>query len=657
MKSKISFFNSGLIKQDIKQHGWLGIVYLIGLIFAVPLQLIMLNNADSRRMVDLKTFFEMAMEIQAFFVFTIPILAGIFLFRYLQTKESVDMMHSLPIKRESLYMNHILSGFLLLIIPVWLTVVITAIVMNVIELPNTLTTSDLLWWGLIFSVFTFLTFIISVFSGMITGMSIAQGILTGIFLFLPVGLVSLVSYHLNIFLYGYSESFITGSRIDKLSPVIRIADIRFGDPFSSTELVVYLLLILLFAVFSYLLYKYRHLEAATQTIAFWQMRPIFKYGVGFCTLLVVGAYFASAQNHENGWLIFGYIVGATIGFYGAEMVLQKTWRIFSMKILKEFIGYTVVVVLLFVIVKTDAIGFETKVPSSDEIQGIYFGDSAYQLRDQMTNNKDIFSNDKNYIDNIRELHEYIASEQPSDDNAYSFFNRSMVIAYKLKNEDLLVREYVLPIDELDRYMKPVMEAPQYKYDRYNLQKLEESVDRITITPSAPTSKRVVIADPQEIKELKQILKTEILNETYEEMIDNRRSWASIHLLMPDNERINFEWRKGYTNLENWLAEKGYLSEARIFAEDIASIEIIEYTSKDRTESMHPFPEQIFSKAEPSQQAIEITKQEVIKEVLYQFSDYGIGTYYVKFMTVHGNHFYGMLTEKNVPLSVKELLEK
>ncbi|OEH92500.1 hypothetical protein [Bacillus solimangrovi] len=88
MKSKKSLFNVGIVKQDLRQHGWVSVLYLLGLLFALPLQMLMINEDSFRSTYDnLETYFDIGVTIQIIFIYTLSILAGIFLFRYLQTKD------------------------------------------------------------------------------------------------------------------------------------------------------------------------------------------------------------------------------------------------------------------------------------------------------------------------------------------------------------------------------------------------------------------------------------------------------------------------------------------------------------------------------------------------------------------------------------------
>ena len=119
------FFNSSIIRQNFRQHGWIGIIYALGLLFALPLQMFMSNNPNAVPQ-EIDHLFRVTGEMQMIFIVSIPVVAGLFLFYYLQTKSPSDMWHSLPLRREHLLSSHLGSGLLLRLIPVWLTAAVVA---------------------------------------------------------------------------------------------------------------------------------------------------------------------------------------------------------------------------------------------------------------------------------------------------------------------------------------------------------------------------------------------------------------------------------------------------------------------------------------------------------------------------------------------------
>ncbi|WLR50636.1 hypothetical protein LC040_15420 [Bacillus tianshenii] len=644
MKSKISLFNTGLIKQDLRQHGWISIVYLIGLIFALPTQMLMIDSDEYRVLDDIETYFHIEVELQAFFLCTVPVAAGILLFRYLQTKEAADMMHSLPIKRGTLYFNHTLSGVIMLLLPVWLTAVITFFVSKMVSYSTLLTINDLMSWTVIVSMLTLFFFITTIFVGIVTGMSVAQGILTYILLFLPTGLLVMINYQLTQFLYGFSE-YAMSAQYEKWSPIIRIFEMR-GDTLSGMEMIFYPVMTVALFVFGLLLYKARHIETATQVITFQILRPLFKYGVTFCAMLLAGSYFASMRSGESEWLYVGYVIGAILGFSAAEMILQKSWRIFRPKLAAEMAGYAVIIALLVVAVKVDVFNYETHVPDGEVVEGVYYGYNVYELRNLVENDELAFSNDEQYIQNMRSLHEKVVTTQP-EEPANHVQGQHFVIAYKMKDDSMMVREYTVPTQVITSQLKPVLESKPYKYGHFQLHILDKQADQIIISPSGVGRKRAVIAEPKEMEELKQILKKEILSLEYEEMANVERNWADIEVVVDTEDRMvqHYDWKKTYQKLEGWLKEKGYFANARVLPEDVRSIEVVK---QEDASQYYYSPYEVFKNKESAQKVITSDEDHVIVEALNEAAQHGNGQYFVKFNLNHGESFFGVFTNEHMP---------
>ncbi|WP_088102650.1 DUF6449 domain-containing protein [Halalkalibacter urbisdiaboli] len=664
MPSKTSLFNLGIIKQDFKQHGWIGIIFLIGLLFSLPLQMLRMEEEGIKyRYAHIENLFMIEWEIQVLFIIGTPIIAGIFLFRYMQQKSSADLSHSLPIRRGPLYVNHLFSGFVMLLFPVWLTALITAIVMNVAPVGSLLTQEDVWSWVLIVSLFTVFIFVFSTFVGMLTGVSVAQGILTFIFLILPAGFLVLINQHLKIFLYGYSEQHFIYDGATTWSPLLHLAEIQ-RNPLTGMDVVLYLVFLVVFVVLGYVLYRFRHIEMATQTITFQPLRPVFKYGVTFCAMLVAGSYFS--MNNHIGWIVFGYITGSILGYFVADMILKKTWRIFSLRSLVEYGSFAVVVVILCVAVKMDIVGFETRVPELEKIESVYYGEHFYELREAEKRGESVFIDDPELVENVRTLHESIVTNRPSTPSPNNPNFYSNVIAYKLKNGGTLIREYLVEKDMIKEELATIIESDYYKNKHFHLEQLDMEMDQLTIS-SNQIERRVVITDKEEIEELQQLLKEELRAMSYDDIMDQTADWATFYFLPANVENIasqhgmyNEEVRaysleKSFNLVNNWLDEKGYTEEILILPEDIESVTFA-HISEGNELWLHP--SQVFNPDRHSpvkdEQKIEVKDKEIVELALNHYSSYSFGQYYVLFKTVHGEEFYGVFPKGKTPEEISSL---
>lgn len=667
------YFNSSIIRQNFRQHGWIGIIYALGLLFALPLQLFMSNNPNEKPQ-EIEHLFRIAGSVQALFIITIPIAAGLFLFRYLQAKSPSDLFHSLPLRRGHLFTAHLTSGLILLLLPVWLTAGVVAVVKPWSGNFYIFQGADIWQWCITVSILTLFLFCFSVFVGICTGQSILQGIIVYILLILPAVLISLGNSHLAMYLYGYANANVRflDSKSQMWSPFVHIMYYFTGKPYTNTELWIYGVLSLLFIGLSYLLYRKRNTEKAGQAIAFGYFNPLFKAGVMLCAMLISGTYFAQMKQQQIGWVIGGYAIGAIIGYIAAEMIIRKTWQIMTRKVLAEFSVYAVMLGLLLYIPVSSVTGYEARVPSGERISGVYMG-SNYRwytpIDDYSTTpymGQDPFSHDKDYIEAVRKFHQAVVAVRPehtSQQYVYEYFT----LAYQLENGHKLVREYWIPNKGFESEIKAVKDTEAFKYENYNLTLLDKDLDYMWITNR---NKKVAISDPGEISELKEIIKHEILNMSYEVQVDKdgRPDVANIQTQVKvkeesDRPSVNYgyyyPWKSSFHELEKWMVEKGYTDKVRTTAEDIQSAEIIKDDYMDKQTPKNPTsPEQRLILAREKNRTIVTKDKALLTDIVDNQFNYGVenGNYIVKLMYKEGYSDFVMLKASDMTPELKVLLK-
>jgi ABC-2 type transport system permease protein len=647
MTSSRFYFSRGIWRQALRQHGWIGILYLIGLLFAVPMQLIMADGRyqEPRTLDDL---FASPLEAQLFFLVTIPIAAAVFIFRYMQGRASSDLIHSLPIRRESLFVSHFMSGICLLLIPIWLTAIVTALIQPIVSSSHVYSLSDVVSWGVIVSIVTLLFYSFAVFVGVCLGQSILQAVVTYILLILPAGLIMMINYHFDTYLYGYVDMGWGGVRAAYWSPLVHLTEIQ-SSPYSWRELAIYLGLIVLFIIVAFLLYRQRHAERATQAIAFTYFNPLFQLGVMLCAMLVTGSYF-SQMKHQLGWTIAGYLIGAVVGYTLSEMVIRKTWYILNRKVPIVLLAYTAALGLALYISGSNLTGYETRIPAVESIESVYFGDDVlYGAR-----NYDIrMADDPTYIQGVRRLHEKIVQFGPDvellreQDPLQRMF--PVGIQYRLTNGSLMARHYWMPENLIQNELRPVMEAAAYKRSRFNLHLLEEKIDRISLQGwSSPVG--IGITDPVEIDEFTQILKREIENMAYEDIV-NDFHWATIEMLFKDNRIYSpFAWSRSFKELEAWLERKGIANSIRLTPDHVSHAEIVRLQGRDDSPIYRSPADRYRMLADKSQPVI-IQDKRVIGELLERMQDFNgrESGYFIKLEQVEGNPHYFWIAEQELVL--------
>ncbi|MBZ9622420.1 DUF6449 domain-containing protein [Clostridium sp. FP2] len=564
MKLKISYFNKGVLINDIKRFAWIGICYLIFLLFEVPFKIITIdanNTGNPGYLTSMQNIF--TNEVLMVSIAVIPVLTAILLFRYIQSKKSVDMIHCLPIKRVKLYDNHIFIGILLLIVPVIITALSALLLKGALGLNTAsihFTVKNVISWAGITILFNTFIFLLSVFVGMFTGLSAAQGILTYIFLFLPMGLTTLINYNLNFFIYGVASDYYINSEIAFYSPMTRYLA---HEPIIFTDMLVYIILCVIFYLAARAAYHKRSLEAASNAVAFKHLQPIFKYGITFCCMLVGGIYFRSVQ-YSIYWVVFGYVMASLFGYVIAEIIITKSLKIF--RNMKGYLMYAMIIVLVIVVANFDIIGYEKRIPALENIESIYMDNNFYFLTQKEDIQIPLYSETGNF-NNIEKLHKKLIADKKTL-KYYSNSNEQVCLLYNLKSGKQIKRQYKIPQQMYGEYLKPIYESKEYKNNHNSILNTDyRSIDKILINPDH-TNKNVTITNPIQIKEAINILKNEASNETYEDIVDSRAEWENINILLSNDKRIYLSWKKSYKQFENWLKQNGYYAKARIMPEDI-----------------------------------------------------------------------------------------
>ncbi|TCP29161.1 ABC-2 type transport system permease protein [Scopulibacillus darangshiensis] len=643
MPSKTSWFSKEIAFQNLRTVGWVGFVYLAGLLFAVPLKIIMLATDDNQYFVRFENLFSFNADLQWFLTCVIPVLLSIFLFRYLQVKNASDLIHSLPIKRTRIFNQYLIMGILMLIIPVVLTGITLLILHSVMDVTDYYSLKDVLYWLLDTIITDLLIFMSGVLVAMITGLSAVQGGLTYVLLLFPAGIGVLISYNLKFLLTGFPYDYFTDKSFDKISPISQALNFpNMKSPMSVIEIIIYLILAVVFYFGSIMIYKKRKLEAVSQAIAFSQLRPVFKYSMTFCFMLLGGFYFGGFQGGFF-WIIFGYIIGSLIGYLIAEMILHKTWRVLTR--LKGYVIYAVIFAVVFGLFQFDITGYEKRVPKVANIESVYLNNHP--------RGKKFFEEPQN-IELVRNLHEKIIGSQGTAGKT-SKYGDPLFFVYKLKNGDKVMREYRLQDkDRYIAYLKPLYESNEYKQAHYKLLSVNvDMVDKITISTNGRVTRSVSFVDPKDIIAAISNLKDDIENETYEDMTFEHGADSNVEILLKNDKRMHLDFKPSYSNLKKWLKAKGQLKNAVVNANDISSAIVIRknnHSSYKTSLTNKAWIKKMLNKG----QALKVTNKDKIEMCLDNFSWGSVKSRYdVVFNYKNGNMDSGIFDGKHTPAFVEQ----
>ncbi len=405
------------------------------------------------------------------------ILSAMAVFSYLYNSRSVAFYHALPLRREDLFLTNYLSGLSFTVLPalaVFALTLLTELALGDADLRG------LLAWLLVQVLANFFFYSFAVFCAMFTGHILALPTFYGILNVLAVGLLELVNLVLSSFVYGYTRV----GRLDDLcvwlSPAFRMTDsirveYRWEEDYGVLlgascqgmgTVLLYALAGLVLAAAALSLYHRRHLEGAGDVVTVTWSRPIFKYGVGVCAALSAGQFFYQVFQSvlpHGGWPLLGFLlVWGAIGYFVAEMLLQKKFRVFR-KSWKGCAALCLVLTGLMAVMELDLTGFERRTPDPDRVVSAYL--SCGSIAPYDSGDQPISTSDPALIQEIVDLHQAIVDEQAVQENwarGHSYATLTLAggqrvdvqtaggsrvcIQYTLIGGDVMEREYYIGYD-------------------------------------------------------------------------------------------------------------------------------------------------------------------------------------------------------------------
>ncbi|MCQ6281913.1 DUF6449 domain-containing protein [Bacillus sp. EB600] len=664
MPLKMSLFNKELILQIGRSTGWISIVYILGLLFALPLKMMMMysdkNHLQNYNKVN--NLFQYDFSIQITLLVTIPILLAVFLFRFLHVKQAADHMHSLPLKRGKIFHHYALFGLVFLILPILITAIVVLFTHAAFDLTPYFTKRDVLYWTVITIVVNLILYTGSIFVAMMTGISAVHAVLSYVFLFFPVGIMLLLFYNLKAMLYGFPSDYFLNKDLEKMSPITYAAALD-GKPFQLNVAVIYLVFTVILYWLGLFFYKKRKLEAASEAIAFAKLRVVFKYGVTFCTMLAGGMYFSEVQANSLGWTNFGYAVGAVIGYFVANMVLQKTWRVF--KSVKGLAVYTVVIIVVVTVVKSLGI-YENSIPEQNQIKSAMLTDNPNIFLDQNESYELAFLPkplyEKGNIKAVRKLHQQILNDKEvnQQENVYQYDlygpydpHENAFLIYEMIDGSKVIREYRINKLLYNDFYKPIYESEEYKRNSKEIFKVKENkIKSILITANGPVNKSVTISDPKDVSEMISLLKAEVLAENYEDSVYFRDRGATVEINMGKGRVVNMGIKPSYLKLTKWLADKGLYEKTMVTENDFDYVLV----GKNNFAGLKN-PDLVVQEMEKQAGIIKVTDKQQMKSTIDHAGVLNTGNYAVVFRYKQGrNYEVFYFDDKHVPDFVKEQIK-
>ncbi|MFR2254726.1 MAG: DUF6449 domain-containing protein [Clostridium sp.] len=396
MTSASLFFK--LQKEDLKRRIWVIALLFLGFFFAYPvnLALIMENAANSQfamyngytPLVDTGTpeYLAKVLEYKTkavvdlvsygnvmplFLMVTAAVVIGAAGFVYLHNQKKVDFYHSLPVRREMLYLVYHVDGILILAVTYLIHLLVLTAAAAAYGVSPAKFAGPMLFgffMNLLYYMVTYETVIVAM---MMTGKIIVGLLATVVFFsFFPV---------VGALIEGFEDIFfITANQVPNealfntlghLSPVgayiMSLADISAGKTVEADQILGLLIAICAGAILGLELYRKRPMEAAGKAMAFKKTMAPIRILIVLAAGMGTSMFFWTLQSRLR-WGLFGMVVGILLAHCIIEIIYQADFKkLFSHKI--QLMGCVAAGVLFFLSFRYDWYGYDRFIPEEGKI--------------------------------------------------------------------------------------------------------------------------------------------------------------------------------------------------------------------------------------------------------------------------------------------------
>ena len=385
MQSKTSFFNATVFRKNLTRFAPVWGLYALCLAAGLFMEYTDSNMPRFWFAYHLGKTIEVMSLVNAGYA----LLVAQLLFGDLYTSRMCNMLHALPLRRESWFITNLASALVMSLVP---TAIMT--VFSWALLANTLFQNA---WVISLCVFFasnlefILFFGIAAFAVMCTGNRFAMAAGYGLINFgARIGYFLVDSVYTPM-LYGvitpqalarkltplesllWEEYFTTTAYdeiLDEAGKLIpdAVATFQFGEGWR--YLFVWTAVGLVFLALALVLYRKRHLECAGDAVAFPILKPVFNV---FCTLFVTAAaVFVPCEMFGVRKSMYLFLaLGLVVGWFVGKMLLERSTRVFR---LKNWYGLAILGVCMAVTLgatKLDIFGIATYIPDEQKIEKVW----------------------------------------------------------------------------------------------------------------------------------------------------------------------------------------------------------------------------------------------------------------------------------------------
>lgn len=493
MRSMISSSERALARSDFRRFWPLLFGYAVLWLCALPLSLWSRHDyLSSRRpmeaMASVSGYLNGSAKATIFVSAFFTVLLAMALFSYLMNSRSVGLMHSLPITRGRQFATHFIVGVIMF------TAVHLAAALLALPVQAALGAVDVrgTWeWFAAAELTSLFFFALAALCAMITGWLLAIPVIYVGINFLFAAFYLLFSTMTQMFYWGY-ESNGWPAWVNWLTPFLRLYqaaattgtedEIPYGvedgtryyfDYLPSAfwkTLLIYTVAAVLFIVIAWLFCRARQSETAGDAIVFPWLRPVVLYVISLAGGMGLGIllWYMVASSESIYVLLLCQIVAGLIVYFGVQMLLHKSFKVFNRRGWLGAAALTAALVILCLVIRFDAFGVQKYVPDVNQIESAEINTYAYDdipsvrgLKDPQglekltALHKAILEQGRPASQEIDQINSIPTSEYTGDQDYFTFS-----IDYTLKDGNTIRRSY----SQIVRRGTPLYEAANAFYN-------------------------------------------------------------------------------------------------------------------------------------------------------------------------------------------------
>ncbi len=472
MRSVKSCFNAALYKKNLARFWPIWTLYLVIWMFVLPFDLVLSDYSNPIQQFSQRQVLRSVQAPVLVLAVAFALVIAEAVWSYLYNNRSACLMHTLPVRREGLFLTNFLSGMTFFVGP---NLVIFLITLLAEGLVGCVAMAPLFTWMAAVTLMELYFFCFATFCAMFTGHILGLPAFYGILSALPVGLVAVLDAVFTRFVFGYDGIDRLYALAAWLSPVANLLETvrvsRVEDTLSGLKdasvhyefngfglILIYALVGLVLAALALVVYRRRHMERSGDVVTVGWVRPVFQYGVAFCCALGFGTVFFEIFNGillETVWtLLVLMLFSGAVGYFLARMILEKSFRVFHCW--KGCLPFLAVLVVLVCGMELDVTGFESRVPDRAQVESVSI-DALYTVPHDDGSYFSVWeSADPEVVDTVLDLHQLVvdskneiegetahvlSDQEPAGYYVETLRRNGFHVTYHLKNGTEISRHY------------------------------------------------------------------------------------------------------------------------------------------------------------------------------------------------------------------------